>query len=33
MQPFVQYVLAPIVVGVVLAIVNHLLDDQDPNEE
>ena len=29
MQPFVQYVLAPIVVGVVLAIVNHLLDDQD----
>ncbi|EOH95595.1 hypothetical protein [Enterococcus pallens] len=30
MHPFVQYILAPIIVGVVLAIVNHLLDDHDP---
>ena len=33
MQPFVQDILVPIIVGVILAIVNHLLDDHDPDEE
>ncbi|WP_242704366.1 type I toxin-antitoxin system Fst family toxin [Candidatus Enterococcus ferrettii] len=30
MHPLVQYILAPIFVGVVIAVVNHWLDDHDP---
>ncbi|WP_430622918.1 type I toxin-antitoxin system Fst family toxin [Candidatus Enterococcus ferrettii] len=30
MQPPVQYILAPIFVGMVIALVNHWLDDHDP---
>ncbi|MEO1768854.1 MULTISPECIES: type I toxin-antitoxin system Fst family toxin [Enterococcus] len=30
MHPLVQYILAPILVGVIVAVVNHWLDDHDP---
>ncbi|MGX7184663.1 MULTISPECIES: type I toxin-antitoxin system Fst family toxin [Enterococcus] len=30
MQSLVQYILAPIFVGLVIALVNHWLDDHDP---
>ncbi|WP_139244068.1 type I toxin-antitoxin system Fst family toxin [Enterococcus pallens] len=30
LQSLVQYILAPIFVGLVIALVNHWLDDHDP---
>ncbi|MGX7184283.1 type I toxin-antitoxin system Fst family toxin [Enterococcus pallens] len=30
MQSLVQYILAPLFVGLVIALVNHWLDDHDP---